>query len=105
MESLSPEMQMLAILGATRALVAQSLHHGWPDESLAECIAVLDKMMTSIINPTDYRTPEYACIQFAPTGPIQEIAIANGWHEAYMTLSGEFDRLESILGLFPKKSA
>jgi hypothetical protein len=105
MKKLSPKMQMLAILGATRALVAQSPHEGWPDEAPPECVAVLDGMMASLINPKKYSPPDYACIQFAPTGPIQEIAMSNGWHDAYMTLSTEYDRLEKKLGLFPAGKA
>ena len=101
MRGLSPKMQMLAVLGATRALVAQSPHEGWPDESPNECTAVLDQMMAHIITPEKASPPEFACIQFAPTGPIQEIAISNGWHDAYITLSNHYDRLEKKLKLFP----
>lgn len=91
---------MLAILGATRALVAQSIKEGWSDESTSECVQVLDGMMASIIDPTKNCPPEFSCIQFAPTGPIQEIAMANGWHDTYMNLSAEYDRLEEELKLF-----
>jgi len=100
MKSLNPKIQMLAVLGATRALVAKSLHEGWPDEDPSECISVLDGMMASCINPKENNLPKNASIQFAPTGPIQEIAISNGWHDAYMNLSTEFDILEIKLRLF-----
>ena len=30
---------------------------------------------------------------FAPTGPIQEIALGSGWSDDYLTLSSEFDAL------------
>ena len=41
--------------------------------------------------------PEYWSILFAPTGPIQEIAISNGWHDPYMKLAEEFDKLAHLL--------
>ncbi len=105
MKSLSPKLQMLAVLGATRALAAQSPHEGWPDELPTDCVAILDQMMAHIINPSQNNPPEYAGIQFAPTGPIQEIAISNGWHDAYMNLSTEYDRLEKKLKLFSERNA
>ena len=31
-------------------------------------------------------------VEFAPTGTLQEIAMANGWHEEYMSLADVVDR-------------
>ena len=100
MKSLSPKMQMLAALGATRALVSMSLKDGWSDESPKECAEVLDKMMTHMINPDENSLPDSGFIQFAPTGPIQEIAISNGWDDEYMELSTQYDKLEKKLKLY-----
>ena len=91
---------MLAVLGATRALVVQSLREGWPDEQPNECATVLDQMMAHTINPAKNSCPPYAAIQFAATGPIQEIAISNGWHDFYMELSTQYDELAEALDLF-----
>ena len=91
---------MLAILGATRAFVALSQREGWPVESPTDCTAVLDGMLASIINPDKYDPPEYSSIQFTVTGPIQEIAISNGWHDVYLRLAEEYDKLEKKLKLF-----
>jgi hypothetical protein len=91
---------MLAVLGATRALVAQSLRAGWPDEQPVECAAVLDQMIAHIVNPDGCDVPKYATTQFAPTGPIQEIAISNGWHDVYMKLAAAYDALEDSKHLF-----
>ena len=100
MKSLSPKMKLLAVLGATRAFVTMSTREGWPDEKPDECTEVLDKMMAHIINPEKNQNPEYCSIQFLPTGPIQEIAISNGWHDQYMDLSTQYDKLEKKLKLF-----
>jgi len=99
------KLQMLAVLGATRALVAQSREDGWPDEEPGECTELLDKMIAHVITPDSGAPPQFSCIQFAPTGPIQEIAMSNGWHDAYIELASEFDRLEGELGLFPAGGA
>jgi hypothetical protein len=103
MESWSPKLQLLAVLGATRALVARSPHDGWPVESPSDCAAVLDQMMAYLISPGSPPCPEDAGIQYAPTGPLQEIAIANGWQDEYLALASEFDRLEEELRVFQAK--
>ena len=100
MKSKNLKLNMLAVLGATKALVVQSEHEGWPDEKPDECAMVLDQMMAHIINPAKNASPQYAGIQYAPTGPIQEIAISNGWHDSYMELSAEYDELEQQLKVF-----
>jgi hypothetical protein len=92
--------QMLAVLRATRTLLAQSREIGWPDEDPGECTEFIDKMIAHVTAPDSSAPPQFSCIQFAPTGPIQEIAMSNGWHDAYIELASEFDRLEGELGLF-----
>lgn len=32
-------------------------------------------------------------VLFAPTGPIQEISLDNGWGERFVELAGKFDKL------------
>ncbi|MCG8511554.1 MAG: hypothetical protein MI741_20260 [Rhodospirillales bacterium] len=80
--------------------VALSAREGWPDESPDACVDVLDQMMAHVIDPNKFPVPEYASIYYAPTGPIQEIAISNGWRDAYMKLAEEYDRLAVELPLF-----
>jgi len=99
------KLDMLAVLGATRALVMQSEHEGWPDEQPRECATILDQMMAHVIRPASNPCPPYAGIQFAPTGPIQEIAISNGWHDSYMELSAQYDALAKELALFKPEKA
>jgi hypothetical protein len=91
---------MLATLGAARALVCNSEREGWPDEEPAEVATTLDQMMAHVIDPDRVACPQVASIQFLPTGPLQEIAISNGWHDAYMALAEEFDHLQQALSLF-----
>jgi len=41
--------------------------------------------------------PEEVAVYFGPTGPLQELAIANGWSEVYLLLSEEFDGVSHSL--------
>jgi len=91
---------MLDVLEAARDLVASSRREGWPMERPSECLAVLNLMIGCITGPEAAGVPRFARIQFAPTGPIQEIALANGWHEEYIRLAEAYDRLEEALHLF-----
>jgi hypothetical protein len=38
-------------------------------------------------------------VVFAPTGPIQEVGVSSGWGEAFLELSGRFDR--AVGGAYP----
>lgn len=98
--SWSSKLRMLATLGAARALLINSEKEGWPDESPSEAAATLDAMMAHMIVPHRVACPEFASIQFAVTGPVQEIAMSNGWHDAYLALAEEFDHLQQELGVF-----
>ena len=91
---------MMSLLKETLELVRNSPHEGWPDEQPAECADVLRNMIAFLEDPPTHACPEYGMIQFAPTGPIQEIAIANGWHDRYMELAEKFDRLQASRRFF-----
>lgn len=99
-QSWSLNLRMLAVLGAARALVSNSEREGWPDERPTEAAATLDRMMAHVIDPDRVGCPEFASIQFLPTGPLQEIAISSGWHGAYTVLAEEFDHLQQELRVF-----
>ena len=98
--SWEPHLQHAAVLGVTRAFVSHSPRDGWPAVTPADCSVVLDGMIATCLSRGKVGPPELSSIQFSPTGPIQEIAMANGWHDEYMDLASEYDRLSSSLGLF-----
>ena len=66
-----------------------------------ECTQVLDGMMAYLVDPDRNEYPKFAPMQFLPTGPVQETAMANGWDEAYLALAESFDRLNTELFAFP----
>jgi len=92
-----PKLKLLAILSTTKELLLRSPVDGWPDESPIEAAEDIDKMIAFLLEPDKTTLPRFATTFYAPTGPIQEIAMQNGWHNAYMALADEFDVLEYLL--------
>ena len=86
---------MLDILNETLGLVERSAIVGWPDEQPIECARILRGMIAFVNEPRENPCPAFAKIQFAPTGPIQEIAMANGWHDEYLRLAEAYDEAET----------
>jgi len=39
---------------------------------------------------------------FAPTGPLQEVAVGSGWGDAFLGLAQRFDQVEALLGRPPE---
>ncbi len=87
---------LLLCLSATKELLSRSENDGWPDESPVECYKVICGLIDHLFDDKK-PIPEYWSIQFAPTGPIQEIALSNGWHDAYMELSKIWDTHHIVL--------
>lgn len=90
----SRRLRLLAVLGATRVLVARSEHEGWSGDELPDVIAELDQLIDAVLLPDEHALPELWSILYAPAGPLQDISIANGWSNAYLQLASEFDQLE-----------
>ena len=81
------------MLKETNLYVRESKESGWdlidPEEvqsELDQCIRLLSKR--GKINFFDL------AVLYAPTGTLQELAMANGWHKQYMKLANRFDALE-----------
>ncbi|MFQ3632803.1 MAG: hypothetical protein SNJ65_14555 [Roseiflexus sp.] len=72
------------------AQLSQSSASSWsawsPDEIADRLVALRDKPMLSEADKLDLRA------LLAPTGPVQEIAIANDWHDDYMKCAAALDR-------------
>ncbi|MFQ3662200.1 MAG: hypothetical protein SNJ69_07365 [Chloroflexaceae bacterium] len=72
------------------ARLSDSSETGWaawsPGEVAATLIALRDKQMLSEADKRDLRA------LLAPTGPVQEIAIASNWHDDYMKCAAALDR-------------
>ncbi len=85
--------QHMGITEAFNLLIARlsdSSESGWsawsPDEIADRLVALRDTPMLSEADKLDLRA------LLAPTGPVQEIAIANDWHDDYMKCAAALDR-------------
>jgi len=89
--------RLLTILATTKILLSRSQKEGWGLECPKETEKQIDQILDSVFFDSGVALPPAWKIMWAPTGPLQEIAMANGWSEAYIELSSEFDKLEPIL--------
>jgi hypothetical protein len=89
--------RLLAILSSTKDLLLESKKDGWPDISPAETILEIDELIAYISNPDENILPKYARLLYVVTGPLQEIAISNGWHDSYLSLAKKYDKLEYVI--------
>lgn len=103
MKSWPDKLRLLVILAATRTLVAKSKHEGWPDEKPEEVRKDLDQIIDAVFYKHGGPLPKYWNILFAPTGPVQEISLSNGWAETFLKLAEEFDSCEHILKAYEAK--
>jgi hypothetical protein len=97
MDNWKPKLKLLSVLAATKELLLRSKEEGWADEKPDEMVLEINKTISYLIDPDQSIRPDIAKIMFAPTGPIQEIAMSNGWVDEYMALSAEFDDLEYLI--------
>jgi hypothetical protein len=97
MDNLKPKLKLLSVLATTKELLLRSKKEGWADEKPDEMVLEINKIISHLIDPGQNHLPEFAQIIYAPTGPIQEIAMSNGWVDEYMSLSAEFDDLEYLI--------
>src|SRR5690242_8513451 len=80
------------VLLETKAFVGRSEESIWAGLSPAE-IAMDLSIAAERIEKGEAIDSDHLNMLFAPTGPIQEIAISSGWSNDYMKLSSEFDAL------------
>ncbi|MBT7444943.1 MAG: hypothetical protein HN790_13380 [Methylococcales bacterium] len=93
MKQWQAELKLIATLSATKTFLLHSPNDGWPDEDPMEAAEVIDKMILNVLDASRNPMPEFASIYYSPTGPLQEIAMSNGWHEHYMALAAEYSKL------------
>jgi hypothetical protein len=84
--------QLHEVLRDTKGLVERSEQTIWEGLSPAE-VAMDLGIAISQIEKSESVDARHLKMLFAPTGPIQESALASGWTDDYMRLSSEFDSL------------
>jgi len=81
---------LISALERTCALLDSSEESVWSPLTPAEVAKNLRHAIVGVINgdAVDYLSLR---VEFAPTSTIQEIAMANGWHDEYVRLAEEID--------------
>ena len=79
------------VLREVRVLLSESQDSAWAVVAVSELVATIDKQIASLNATQMCRIMDLKQI-FAPTGPLQETAIDNGWGDRFLELSTEFDR-------------
>ena len=93
MENWPDRMKLFAVLSSTKVLLeTTSKNDGWSSESPEKSLVVINTAIDYFQNPAQDKFPENLSIQFAPTGPLQEISISNGWDKVFLLLAEEYDK-------------
>jgi hypothetical protein len=94
----SDRMKLFAVLSSAKVLLeAAGKNDGWSFETAGESLQVINDAIAFFLNPADNKLPEDISMQFAPTGPLQEIAISNGWSEMFLKLAEQYDKCSHSL--------
>ncbi|GAB2639689.1 hypothetical protein [Nocardia goodfellowii] len=85
-------MTLLEVLAATRRyMVLPDNDFSWSTWEDAEgALAEFDGLVAEVERGARPRT---LVVLFAPTGPLQELAISSGWADSYPELAARFDAL------------
>ncbi len=82
---------LLCVLAEVRALVALTGNDfSW--SSWADGEAACHELYGLVRRVEAFEFPSALCVIFAPTGPLQELAIASGWGNESPALAERFDR-------------
>ena len=91
---MSAEAAKLAdVLTQVAQLLTSSQESDWTPFEPKEIVAVLERELFSLRTDNKLVNPTELAMLFAPTGPIQEISMANNWSKEYLALSEQVDAL------------
>jgi hypothetical protein len=85
-------MSLIEVLAECRNLTNLSQDAPWCPVGIQEVLAVLDRGIAAIEGRSEVNRDELKLV-FAPTGALQDTAIANGWGDEYLSLAARFDTL------------
>jgi len=94
---LEPKLKLFSVLAAFKELLHRSPAEGWGGENPAEWLREVDQMIACVLDPQPNPWPKSAQLLCAPTGPLQEISLANGWPEAFLALAAEYEALVRLI--------
>ncbi len=98
MDDWPDELKLFTVLSSAKVLLEKvSEGDGWGFKSPEESLKVVNDAIAFFFDPKTCNFPESLSMHFAPTGPLQEISLANGWGEIYLKLAEQFDKYSYCL--------
>jgi hypothetical protein len=99
MDDWPDELKLFAVLSSVKVLLETvSKDEGWDHSSTPDdALQVINKAISFLLDPQQYVFPEGLSGYFAPTGPLQEISLSNGWGEIYLKVSEQYDKYAHCL--------
>jgi hypothetical protein len=99
MDQWNDTLKYLAILSTTKELLSISKEDGLSGECPKETTEIIKNIISYILNKKDFKPTirMEVIFLFEPTGSCQEIAMQNGWQNAYKLLAKEYDKLTSFV--------
>lgn len=86
-------LKLFAVLSTVKTLLETSSENdGWDFESPAQSLELINQSIQYFQNPIETEYPKDLDLMFAPTGPLQEISISNGWDKVFLRLAAAYDR-------------
>ena len=86
------EFNLVSVLSEIQALLQKSENSDWATQTPEQINALLSAQIENLNQGRKVDKEELALL-FAPTGDIQETAMANNWSEKYLSLSSKLDVL------------
>jgi hypothetical protein len=93
MKNWPDQLKLFAVLSSVKVLLETiSVDEGRGFESSKESLTIINDAISFFLEPKNNILPEDISMQFAPTGPLQEISLSNGWSEIYLKLAEQYDK-------------
>ena len=91
MDNIPRELQMVAILAATKEFLIRSTEPGWCSRSREDAIQDVEEAISYVLDRES--KPKHFDFLFGTTWTIHEISLSNGWDTAFDHFTFVFERL------------
>jgi len=86
-------LKLLTVLSTVKVLLETvSTKESFSGIEPIESLQAIEHAISYFLDPEVNVYPENLSMHFGPTGPLQEISIANGWEGVFMKLAEEYDK-------------
>lgn len=91
-------MVLYSVFATVKSLLqSSSFEDSFFGHTAEESLVNIEKAITYFHNQESSAYPHEIELEFAPTGPLQELSMSNGWDQVYLKLSEAFDNIKYCL--------